>query len=84
MLFRSGSSHGEEFRHYDKIRNTHIIPKSHEDSLCKLFLKALVLRKSIGGRSSQAKLRVTVRVRASFRVLLRVRIQLWVRQRRRV
>ena len=37
----------------EKIRNTPIIKKSQYDSLFKLFLKTLVLRKSIGGRSSQ-------------------------------
>ena len=76
------SSHGEEIRDYNKIRNTPILQKSHEDSLFNLFLKALVLRKSIGGKISQGKLRV--RVRVSFRVRLRVRVQIWVWQRHRL
>ena len=48
-----GVHHGEEFRREDKVRNTPIIKKSHYDSLFNLFLQTLVLRKSIGGRSSQ-------------------------------
>ena len=55
------------------------IKKSHCDSLFKLFLKTLVLRKSIGGRSSQGYLRVRFRVRVGVRVRVRVRVRVVIK-----
>ena len=44
-----------------------------------MFLKTLVLRKSIGGRSRQGKLRFRVRVRVRVRVWVRIRVRVRVR-----
>ena len=74
-----GSSHGEEFRHWDQRRNTPIIKKSDLDSLFNLFLKTLVLMKSIGGRSNKGYLRVRVSFRVQLRLRVRVQVRVWCR-----